>query len=166
MMSEGGSDLRASTSSASLPSSVSVTDSNETNQSDVTLNMTRDDTTAGDPDDKRKDNLAETYIEDRGERFNKYVLESIRKTILSKGFLHRVKFLKEGRRKLGVFDRPDFTERCWQRDLFEGMPSMRHLPDGKKAIKWITYRQRIRKIFVNYKTEMTHKMKRAFMDCK
>ena len=134
-------------------------------RSDETVEMERDDTTKKDPVDKRRCNLIETYNRNVGEVMNDLVFESLRKTIVKKGILNQVKFVKEGRR-LGSYDHPDFTKLCWQSVVFNSMPNMKRLTDRQKAVKWITYRSILRKMFVSYKTETTYKMKNSFMECK
>lgn len=149
----------------SLPSSVSVLGGTLTQESDLTLPMEGEDSTVRDPIVKRRSVLIETYNENVGEKSNDKVFESLRKTIIKKGVLNRIKFLKEGRR-FGSYDHPDFTAVCWQSVVFDGMANMRHLTDRQKAIKWITYRSMLRKLFVGYKTDTTYKMKRSLMECK
>lgn len=74
----------------------------------------------------------------------------------------QVKFVSEGS-ALGSFERPDFTDKdCWPNVIMNksGYGSMS--PRGKAKI-WVTYRKDVGESFSNHRSNVTARMKKAFL---
>jgi len=133
--------------------------------SDITATSAIGDTTERDPREKQIENLKRTYEEGITVEKRQQVLDAIKSQMKIHRVYNKVKFLSEGS-KFGRFDRPDFTENCWQNIVFKSMPNLRNLSDSKKAIRWMTYRSAIKTTFSNEKNRITHRIKGSFTHCK
>ena len=73
-----------------------------------------------------------------------------------------VKFICEGS-AIGSFERPDFTNKeCWQHVVLDKAGYGSISPRGKAKV-WVTYRKDIAEAFSNHRSNVTSRMKKAFL---